>query len=84
MVWGPKILNFEGFRRVLGGGGHARVRTRIRAGGILDPPKDQNQRKQPKTKAKAKKPKAKDNGKGTILHARRASAVADKKICRNI
>ena len=52
--------------------------ARTARGGILDPPKDQNQRKQPKTKAKAKTPQAKDNGKGTILHARRASAVADK------
>ena len=54
-------MNFEGFRRVLGGGGQGRGWTRTEMQGILDPPKDQNQRKQPKTKAKAKKPKPRRN-----------------------
>ena len=62
---------FSGPGRVLGGGEATHATA---TGGILDPLKHQNQRKTPSTKAKGKKPRAKR----TPLHARRASAVADK------
>ena len=70
MVRGQKILVLGGPGRVLGG---AVSRARTAPRGILDPLKHQNQRKTPSTKAKGKKPRAKR----TLLHARRASAVAD-------